>query len=108
MKGSDRLLILASRSHPRLQLKVQSGFWLVLPEKSDAGFPVVNWLTFRLNGCKSPLHSNHRLSIVRYNRIVRPRDVQQKGAYRQPFQRDHLYYIFLQKYTLNKPLHNQT
>ncbi|MEH1927705.1 hypothetical protein [Nostoc sp.] len=42
MKGSDRLLILASRSHPRLQLKVQSGFWLVLPEKSDAGFPVVN------------------------------------------------------------------
>ncbi|WP_334953651.1 hypothetical protein [Nostoc sp.] len=25
-----------------MQLKVQSGFWLVLPEKSDAGFPVVN------------------------------------------------------------------
>ncbi|MCC5651109.1 hypothetical protein LC609_14960 [Nostoc sp. XA013] len=42
MKGSDRPLILASRSHPRLQLKLQSGFWLVLPEKSDAGFPVVN------------------------------------------------------------------
>ncbi|MEH1766560.1 hypothetical protein [Nostoc sp.] len=42
MKGSDRPLILASRSHPRLQLQVQSGFWLVLPEKSDSGFPVVN------------------------------------------------------------------
>ncbi|MBN3945956.1 MAG: hypothetical protein HWQ38_05505 [Nostoc sp. NMS7] len=42
MKGSDRPLILASRSHPRLQLQVQSGFWFVLPEKSDAGFPVVN------------------------------------------------------------------
>ncbi|MBE8970575.1 hypothetical protein IQ277_31515 [Nostocales cyanobacterium LEGE 12452] len=41
MEGSDRPLILALRSHPRLQLKVQSGFWLVLP-KSDAGFPVVN------------------------------------------------------------------
>ncbi|MEH2282715.1 MAG: hypothetical protein V7K90_15530 [Nostoc sp.] len=39
---SDRPLILASRSHPRLQLIVQSGFWLVLPEKGDAGFPVVN------------------------------------------------------------------
>ncbi|MBN3945954.1 MAG: hypothetical protein HWQ38_05495 [Nostoc sp. NMS7] len=25
-----------------MQLQVQSGFWLVLPEKSDAGFPVVN------------------------------------------------------------------
>ncbi|WP_214560691.1 hypothetical protein [Planktothrix agardhii] len=30
------------RSHLRLQLKVQSGFWLVLPEKSNSGFPVVN------------------------------------------------------------------
>jgi len=30
------------RSHPQLQLKVQSGFWLVLPEKSNSGFPVVN------------------------------------------------------------------
>jgi hypothetical protein len=26
----------------RLQLKVQSGFWLVLTEKSNSGFPVVN------------------------------------------------------------------
>ncbi|WP_146195867.1 hypothetical protein [Nostoc commune] len=42
MKGSDRPLILALRSHPRLQLKVQSGFWLVLPETSDTGFPVAN------------------------------------------------------------------
>jgi hypothetical protein len=25
-----------------LKLKVQSGFWLVLLEKSDSGFPVVN------------------------------------------------------------------
>ena len=30
----DRLLILALRSHLRLQLKVQSGFWLVLPEQT--------------------------------------------------------------------------
>ncbi|MCC5609855.1 hypothetical protein LC612_24520 [Nostoc sp. CHAB 5834] len=42
VKGSDLPLILASLLHPRLQLKVQSGFWLVLPEKSYAGFPVVN------------------------------------------------------------------
>jgi len=42
MKRNDRPLILASRLHPTLQLKVQSGFWLVLPEKSDAGFPIVN------------------------------------------------------------------
>ncbi|VXD24128.1 hypothetical protein [Planktothrix paucivesiculata] len=39
---TDRCLILALRSHPQLQLKVQSGFWLVLPEKSNSGFPVVN------------------------------------------------------------------
>ncbi|WP_448271737.1 hypothetical protein [Nostoc sp. DSM 114160] len=25
-----------------MQLIVQSGFWLILPEKSHAGFPVVN------------------------------------------------------------------
>ena len=25
-----------------VQLKVQSGFWLVLTEKSDSGFPIVN------------------------------------------------------------------
>ncbi|WP_334729024.1 hypothetical protein [Nostoc sp.] len=35
VKGSDRPLILASRLHPRLQLKVEPGFWFVLPEKND-------------------------------------------------------------------------
>ena len=35
-------LLSVTRSHLRLQLKVQSGFWLVLTEKSNSGFPVVN------------------------------------------------------------------
>ncbi|WP_143854072.1 hypothetical protein [Nostoc sp. 'Peltigera membranacea cyanobiont' 210A] len=59
---SDRPLILASRSHPRLQLQVQSGFWLVLPEKSDAGFPVVN----RAYGC-----STHQIEAFRCSAVVR-------------------------------------
>jgi hypothetical protein len=29
------------RSHSLLQLKVQSYFWLILPEESNSGFPVV-------------------------------------------------------------------
>ena len=36
---TDRSLILAIAL---LQIKVQSGFWLVLSEKSNSGFPVVN------------------------------------------------------------------
>jgi Transposase DDE domain len=42
VRGRDRPLILALRLHLQLSLKVGSGFWFVLPEKSSAGFPVVN------------------------------------------------------------------
>ena len=40
--------MLALRSHPQLHPKVQSGFWLVLTEKSDSGFPVVNLVVRQL------------------------------------------------------------